>query len=116
MGTLAVGMSDGSSTKRESLDKNGRAMTPRTGNDNKSEELVDMFVPTPSKYGWPPTAIIAPATQVNPEWKPNPSKRWVVLLSIGVVGILIVAMARRNMGESKGGSWSDEKEQAAPKS
>ena len=59
-GALIVGMADGSSVMKETLNRHGRCLTPR-----RSSPTADHCVPLPGIDGWPELARIAPATPVR---------------------------------------------------
>ena len=61
---VVVGYADGSSCRRVYLESDGRLLN--------SDTSADLCAPAPGKNGWPQSASLAPATQVNPGYQPPP--------------------------------------------
>ena len=91
-GSFVVGFADGSTTRKTYFDENGSAFTEEAGQ-------IDLCVPTPGKNEWPMTAMLAPATQVNPDWQAPPKPNRILgrrggeLLKITLALFLIVVFA-----------------------
>ena len=89
--SVVIGYADGASCRRESLNGDGELRTNRAG-----KKGVQLIVPNPGQDGWPPEAVIAPATQFNPDWQrpPRPIFRGdflILLLPSLLLGICVLS-------------------------